>query len=94
MGMRNTVATNHGRMVTQPAADFFVGGLNPCRSIVIGGTAAMFARLGFEPARKSLQSAALSFGHSLFWGNLSSHWLKPSLPLTKNPNGVFLSDRT
>ena len=43
VGMRSTVATNHGQMVTQPAADFFGGGSNPCRSIVIGGGEAMFA---------------------------------------------------
>ena len=52
VGMRSTVAKNHGRMVTQPAADFLVGGSNPCRSTVMGGAAAMFARLGFEPATK------------------------------------------
>ena len=52
MGMHNTVATNHGRMVTQPAAYFLVGGSNPHRSTVIGGAAALFARPGFEPATK------------------------------------------
>ena len=44
--------TNPGRMVTQPAADFWVGGLNPCQPTVVVGTAAMFARPGFEPPTK------------------------------------------
>ena len=52
MGAQVTVIMNSGRMVTQPAADFLVGGSNPCGATVIGGVAAIFAQPGFEPPTK------------------------------------------
>ena len=68
MGMRSTAAKNHGRMVTQPAADFLVGGSNPCRSTVTGGTAAMFARLGFEPATEKYPVICITIQPQLILG--------------------------
>ena len=41
MGMHNSTATTHGRMVAQPAAVFGVGGSNPCQFNAIGGAAGM-----------------------------------------------------
>ena len=66
--MRSTVAKNHGRMVTQPAADFLVGGSNPCRATVISGAAAMFARLGFEPATKKYAAVCITIQPQLILG--------------------------
>ena len=73
-------------------ANFLVGGLNPGRLTVGGGGAAVFTGPGFKPPTKKIWSTALPFGHCLVRGGRSPHCLGPRLPLTENPNCVFLCD--
>ena len=51
---------NPGRMVTQPAAWFYVGGSNLGRLTVVGGAAVIFARPGFEPPTKKSAAGCIT----------------------------------
>ena len=86
MGMRSTVATNHGRMVTQPTAYFF-GRRFESSPVNCHRRRRRHVRPTRVPNRqqKSLQSAALLFSHCLFWDNLSSPLVEGESATDKNP---------
>ena len=73
-------------------AKFSFGGSNPGRTTVVGGGAAIFARPGFELPTEKTPVSCITIRPLLLRGKMSPHCLGPRLPLTKNPNGVFLCD--
>ena len=69
-----------------------VGGSNPGQLTVGGGGGAKLARPGFELPTAKFPSDALPLGHCVNCAEGPPRCLGPHLPLTKNPNCVYLSD--
>ena len=88
------LSLSHNRRSNGNAADakYSVGGSSPLRPTVGGGGGAVFTRPGFELPTEETPVSCITFRHCLVSGEWCPHCLGPRLPLTKNPNCVFLSD--
>ena len=90
VGKHSAHHTVDGPTVTQPTQGL--------RSAVLGlltfgaGGGAKVARPGFEPPTANVASDALPLGHCVNCAEGRPRCLGPHLPLTKNPNCVYLSD--
>ena len=73
-------------------AKFAVGGSNPGLLTFGAGGGAKFTRSGFEPPTADVLPDALPLGHWVICAEGPPRWLGPHLPLTKNPNCVYVSD--
>ena len=88
VGTHGAGNTASGPMVTQPIPDVQAS----VRILVCLLLAQKWADWGSNRRPHGCRSAAFPLGRYLYWDNRPPCCLVPHLPLTKNPNCVYLSD--
>ena len=93
MGTHGAGNTVSGLMVTQPAADLWVSVRNLVGRLLAPPPASRkWQDRGPNRRPQKCRPAALPLGHCLNCREVPPCCLGPHLPLTKNPNCVYLSD--
>ena len=89
-----SLSLSYHRRSTGNAADakFLVGGSNPGRLIVVGGSGAVFGRPGFEPPTEKTLVSSITIRPLLGLRRKASALLGTASTTEKNPKCVFLSD--